>query len=225
MDLKFSNNKVLELTGVDLDKIVSIEKLREEQILSGVNDHEEIEVISEVFLDKIPRIFSTIEDWPNFTNLLCWSCDMKFENSPRFIPSSITIVDEGNLEMVVLGNFCSFSCAELYIERYSGLPKTETERLKQNLCLLYFIFYGKHISSIKSSKPKTDMIQYGGSLSPEEYRKIITDIEPIAEMTKDTKKIESAILKLKSNITSIRKKPKHIISDVINNELCDFLLG
>jgi hypothetical protein len=114
--------------------------------------------------DKIPNRFTSIENWPTKTNLRCWYCTLKHSNVPIFIPTIISEMD-GSIE--VLGTYCSFSCMVADIPTYYNIHKQWeiTEKAK----ILYRKFYGRIVSSIPPSLPKSNLELYGGKMTVEEY--------------------------------------------------------
>jgi hypothetical protein len=110
--------------------------------------------------DSIPPFAST-ESW-NSSNLKCWWCDCTFDTKPVFIPSYLEANCAGTM-----GNFCSFNCAQGYIEQnFRGNQKWEkTELLK----VLYKRFTNESIQEIIAAPDKTVMTQYGGMVTPQEF--------------------------------------------------------
>ena len=56
--------------------------------------------------DKIPRVFTGLEDWPHRTNLCCWVCDCTFDDRPKFVPTYGREGENGGIEFGVKGNIC-----------------------------------------------------------------------------------------------------------------------
>lgn len=81
---------------------------------------------------KLPKIFSTIEEWPKTTNLFCWYCDKQFKTIPIFIPTNVAKINEVH-KINTKGCFCSFSCASSFIE-FNTDP---CEKTNQEIMLRY----------------------------------------------------------------------------------------
>ena len=144
--------------------------------------------------DKIPVIFTTLENWLKSTNLQCWFCTRTFKGRPWFEPQSIEPVNElstgvildnqelkkctsrKSVAIVPVGVYCSCNCVRAYINLHT---KDLADRLNkvEMLKYVYEIFSGKSIPDIQSSPPPTDMIQYGGDLTPTEYQQKIDSLD------------------------------------------------
>lgn len=157
---------VLFLKGCFLDDCDTIEDLFDEKLMNaGIPEH--IYGLTNTEYNKIPHKFTSIDDWPKNTNLKCWQCDCSFQSIPIFIPKTI----ETNGNMDVLGNFCSWNCASLYINlHFNSDQKWENHSM---LKILYRVFTEKDIDEIIPAPPKTDMVQYGGKQSLKEYREAL----------------------------------------------------
>ena len=143
--------------------------------------------------DKIPMTFTNLEAWPKTTNLLCWNCRRTIKGRPWFEPQSIDPLYKGkygefiksnNLNrsgsrdntycINVKGCFCSPNCTMRHILTFS---KDLADRINKISMLLfvYELFVGKQITDIYPAPLITDMIQYGGQLSEQDYQKKIED--------------------------------------------------
>lgn len=158
-----NTKNILFLHRVFKKNCIDVAQHIENKLLDIDNKSTEIE---ENLYDSIPEKFTTLNEWKKQTNLLCWACDAKFSNIPVFIPEYL-IETSKNITMKVLGNFCGFSCASQYNSIYtSGQCKWERDVLLRKL---YRLFYNEEIKVIPCSPSKTDMIQYGGFLTREQY--------------------------------------------------------
>ena len=96
----------------------------------------------------------------------CWWCCYSFNNNPIYIPT-----DYENNEFKVYGNFCSFSCAL----SYNYYNNKDIEQSIKNESLIY-TFYNKiennssEIKKIKYAPPKELLIDFGGTLTIDEFR-------------------------------------------------------
>lgn len=115
--------------------------------------------------NNIPNIFTTVEEWPKYTNLLCWNCSEKFNHYPRFIVKSIV---KSIKAFNVIGNFCSWSCALTFI--------IENESIKNKFDSISLLkkaekLFSKNDEPIKQAPTKTIRKKYCGDIgiSNEEY--------------------------------------------------------
>lgn len=184
-----SNDGVLFLQGVFKKDCKRMEDMfREKIIVENTNDRET------KLYDKIPVIFTSLNDWFKSTNLHCWFCSRTFKNRPWFEPQSIEPVSEisngailsnaelkksvniKKLSIVVHGIFCTCNCVRSYIELHTRDMSEKLNKIAM-LKMVYYIFMGKNIPDIQPSPPPTEMIQYGGSLSPGEYQQKIDNLD------------------------------------------------
>lgn len=144
--------------------------------------------------DRIPVTFTTLDLHPKNTNLTCWNCCRTFKDRPWFEPQSIDPVSKGTVGSIIpaeslnkskatrgycisiKGNFCSPNCVRRYINVYT---RDMSERLNKIAMLkfVYEIFMGQRISDIQPAPPHTDMVQYGGHLTSQEYQKKLDELD------------------------------------------------
>lgn len=177
---------ILFLQGVFKTDCDRIEDFFHERLLHGTDSDAKI-------FDKIPMIFTDLESWPLTTNLLCWNCRRSIKGRPWFEPQSIDPINRGkpgefipssNLNrsgriresycINVKGCFCSPNCVMRHIQTFS---KDLADRLNKISMLLfvYEIFIGNKVTDIQSAPLITDLAQYGGSMTEQEYQKKIDD--------------------------------------------------
>jgi hypothetical protein len=130
---------------------------------------------------KIPQYFHSLEQWPSQTNLFCWHCSNSVRGVPIFIPKHIDAKKNINNETAyvinVEGVFCTFNCAQAYLDTlYSGDLSYYLNRTNM-LLFLYSIFNGRQITYIRAAPPKYCMIQYGGNKTIAEYEKEVESYE------------------------------------------------
>lgn len=172
-EIYYKPPNILTLTGVTIDDYIPLEDVADDKFLTD-SEYESHDIIPH---NKIPQVFTSLSKWPTNTNLCCWSCGFKFDNVPIFVP---TYIRENNdiIEIGVLGNMCSFNCAEQWIE-IRAISREERHKLQTNLCFLFYIFTGRHISYIKPSPCKTNLLQYGGNWNEETFLKHMREIDPL----------------------------------------------
>lgn len=143
--------------------------------------------------DKVPLVFTGINTWLKSTNLLCWTCNRSFKGRPWFEPQSIdplnnsahnksltnaqikTASKKHDFCINIKGNFCSPNCVMRHILNNT---RDMSDRLNKIAMLkfVYELFTGVVIHDIHPSPPHTDMVQYGGHMTPQEYQKKIEEL-------------------------------------------------
>lgn len=126
--------------------------------------------------DKIPATFRSIDTWPTHTNIRCNWCTLRFLEIPLFIPKSIERMPSGDTSMDVSGCFCSFNCAQAYI---NNKIVTLRERINnsKNLIYLYKIINNQKIKEIEPSMNYLDLDIYGGAITEYEYKQHIQKLQ------------------------------------------------
>lgn len=170
-EIYYKSPNILCLSGISLQDYIPLEDVADDRLLFNESNDDDIYPYN-----KIPQVFTSLNKWPSSTNLICWSCGFKFDGVPKFIPTYIREVND-SVEIGVSGNMCSFNCVESWIETHI-MTREERHRLQTNLCFLYFIFTGKHITHIKPSPCKTNLLQYGGTWNEETFLKHMREIDP-----------------------------------------------
>lgn len=179
--------KILFIKGV-FKKDCSTDDIFEKKILENIPANTE-EVISTshsieedrqyIAYDKLPNIFESFETWPKKTNIHCWHCTLDFDSIPVFIPKVIeprpnrrADRNDTNYSISTYGVFCCFGCANKFIEsrNYSMIEKIE---MMNKLKLLHKFFYNKLMQDVISYPDPHQLQQYGGELTPEEFKDLI----------------------------------------------------
>jgi hypothetical protein len=185
---------ILTLSDVNINNVASFEELVNNKYLESDKTFDDtfdipyeyeynkiVRMNKTTSISKIPGVFTDIEHWPKSTDLKCWTCGLRFNSTPVFIPTYIKTIDitpeSRKTEIVVFGNMCSFNCAELWIE--TSCNQERKYGFMNNLLVLFYIYTGKRVDKIKPSPNKTDMISYGGNLTKEEFREEIKKLDPI----------------------------------------------
>jgi len=182
---------ILRLVDIKKEDYTSVEDVADARLLgvTSINElkNNEPKINDSVYpFDKIPRIFTTLEDWPQHTNLKCWMCDFTFDDIPKFVPTHVRETDKGDIEFATHGNMCSFNCAELWINIHYSKKDDQQWRAQDNLRLVYFIFTGRHISHIHPAPHKTELKSYGGDLDEEAFWKKLRDLDNISGLRDHT---------------------------------------
>lgn len=129
---------------------------------------------------KIPHIFTTIDQFPKSTNLLCWSCHRSFTSQPRFIAiESIRAIGRDAYDWIIEGNFCSWACAAAYIEQHYA--DTKKWSLRQNLAVVRAQIDGTKIQLVKPAPCHTKMRSYCGAdgMSQQDYSELVESLSKV----------------------------------------------
>ena len=191
METPYQPPNILRLFGITLRDYVPVEDFADERLLAAgvdgrVADPEEPAPESIHPPDKIPRVFTGLEDWPHGTNLRCWQCDFTFDDRPKFVPTHVREAENGGIEFGVLGNMCTFNCAELWISIHYAGKEDQRWRAQDNLCLVYFLFTGRRVARIRPAPHKTELRQYGGELDEDAFWKKMRDLDTLAGLRDHT---------------------------------------
>ena len=100
--------------------------------------------------------------WPDKTNISCWWCCHKFDNTPCSLPYNYK-----KDKFYVRGVFCSFNCAASY--NFSLNDDNIYERYSY-LNLMYKKLYYRKFIKINLAPPRESLKLFGGYLSIEEFR-------------------------------------------------------
>ena len=184
MDDIIQTPNVLHLHGVTIDDFVSVEDVFEKRVLEELVD----EPLTDIYpRDVIPRIFTSIETWPQTTNLRCWSCAFTFESRPCFIPTFIRKGKKSGIEIGVEGNFCSFNCAARYMIMVyppQGAFADKHWNVRNNLHIVCSMFAGHPVTHITPAPHMTAFREFGGEMSKEEFRFLLQELDAKARRQK-----------------------------------------
>lgn len=176
---EFKSPNILFLKGVYLRNCKDVGDIMEERLAEIITYGEGDKPKKQIY-DKIPRVFTNVALWiaqTNQTNIFCWSCSCTFQWASVFIPESINFsgISRDTFKPITpIGNFCSFVCANNYIntEFSQHLRWEKTELLK----ILHKIMTGVSIMDIPEGPKKTKMLGYGGMMTIGEYQSEIKKI-------------------------------------------------
>lgn len=213
MEQPYKPRNILRLPGVSAKDHVPIEDVADSRLIEQP-DESEIDII---LLDKIPRVFTGLDKWPTSTNLKCHECCMNHDMVPIFVPTYIVEL-HGEIEIGVKGSYCTFNCAELWIEKtYASQPEM-LWRAQDNLRTLYFIFTGRRISRIAPAIDKTELKIYGGELDENDFWRMMRELDPISGLRNHT--LGSIVPERERTITD--KKVKVRVEPSSIWEICSF---
>lgn len=175
--MNFEEVNILYLKGVFLKDCTDVEDLFENELMEKVTLNKyQVESKEPKIYDKIPTIFTTKEKWVTKNNILCWYCNLDFQTVPIFIPENI-LKNENGTYMEVYGNFCTFACAQTFLDtdiKYNNNKKKWEGQ--EFLKLLNRLLYGNKKDIIYKSPSKYLMVQYGGKMKSQCYQKEVNEI-------------------------------------------------
>lgn len=193
MESVYKPPNILRLTGITMKDYVPVEDVADTRLLDPGTDGSVLEPDDPAPEsihppDKIPRVFTGLDDWPHHTNLRCWECGFTFDDRPKFVPTYVREAENGGIEFGVHGNFCTFNHSELWIETHLGGRASNEDRWRaqDNLCLVYFLFTGRRIARIKPGYSKTELRQYGGDWDEDTYWRKMRELDPVAGLRDHT---------------------------------------
>jgi len=103
-----------------------------------------------------------LHEWPQQTNIHCWWCCHQFDGPPVALPKKY---NSKTKQFYVLGNFCSFNCAEAY-----RLDNKKEYLVAGVLCMMYNILTDGDLTELNPAPPRTALDIFGGPLSIEQFR-------------------------------------------------------
>ena len=129
-----------------------------------------------VVYTEIPKKFTSVESWPQFSNLKCWSCDQLPTSYPKFIPMNPEKDKDGNDICDPYGHFDEWNCAARFVEK--EFPREQQWDALQLICLIESRFSGKRREKIMPAPSKTLMKAYCGKagITPKQYKEKIMQL-------------------------------------------------
>jgi hypothetical protein len=173
-----SSSKILFLNGVFLNDCVPIDEIFEQQLM------DQIEIDRPVLkYDKMPSIFTNIDDWCEKVNIQCWNCNLMFDNKPVFMPTYIEHINGFDYSIGIEGCFCTFTCASHFIDIVYKKIYDNINR-KNMLSLLWKIFHkSNHMIKFFNIPPsKYDMIHYGGNKEIKDFKLELKQLDDSTKM-------------------------------------------
>jgi len=113
-----------------------------------------------VFYTETPKKFTSVEQWPQFSNLKCWECGLTLTSYPRFIPKDPTYDANGNDICDTEGVFNTWNCVVGYV--YKNYPAEQWYDLLEAILIFESKFSGRRKVKIMPNPPKTIMKEYCG---------------------------------------------------------------
>lgn len=180
MEKTYKAPNILWLHSVSINDCALIEDLQDEKIVESAlirgrvaDDEEDPDAIS---YDRIPKMFTTLEEWPLKTNIKCWDSGLTFDGPPRFIGTHLIETETGDIHMETLGNFMTFNNAAAWIDvMMKGSRQSEARDM---LMRAYYHMTGERVNYIAPAPPRTKMEEYGGDWSVEKYLEELRKLDP-----------------------------------------------
>jgi hypothetical protein len=175
MDDEIKKRYILRLTDVNVSDHKSAEDELEERLLEGVDKP----VLDQEY-ERLPAEFTGLDDWPSSTNLKCWECKGTFAGAPKFIPTHIRTDPDRPKRYIFTtkGVFATFPQAARWIlDHKTGEERdADLDRLR----IVYQMFTGLRVPFISPAPSVYELVEYGGSMSTDEYWQKICEIDPTA---------------------------------------------
>ncbi|MDE2097745.1 MAG: hypothetical protein KGL39_10890 [Patescibacteria group bacterium] len=180
MDAPYKPPNILRLVGVSLKDYEHMENMFDTRLRGRDEGDAPADEPAEdaTTWDKLPAVFTGLDDWPMTTNLRCWDMHGQFDNRPVFIPTYFGKNEADQLEIGVKGVFATFNNAARYIQiNYHDLEARN--KAQRDLCVLYKIFTGKQTRHIMPAPSWEEKQQYGGPLDEDAYWKKLRELDPV----------------------------------------------
>ncbi|SIP85951.1 Putative VV VLTF2-like transcription factor [Pacmanvirus A23] len=172
MDIpKFKRTNLLTLRSVYPADFATVEV-----IYNKVPEIEKVKPEPVAVYTEMPKKFTSVDSWPTFSNLKCWSCDQLPTSYPKFIPTNPEQDVNGNDICDPDGHFCEWNCAVRYVEK--EYPKEQQSDAHKLICIFESKFSRRKREKILSAPSKTLMKAYCGKngITPSQYREKIAQI-------------------------------------------------
>jgi hypothetical protein len=124
------------------------------------------------------RVVKTIKNvlntdtWPDSTDICCWWCCHKFENSPCTLPIKYESITK---KFSFVGIFCSWNCVKTYnIEKNDSKVYQRSELITFVIQQIYGIL---EAISIKNAPPRQCLKMFGGYLDILEFRESFRTVQ------------------------------------------------
>jgi len=157
--MSFKKTAILIIRGISLNEILTI-------------DVKPVKQVMEYNYSDIPRKFTSVKEWPTFTNILCWYCSLSITGYPKFVPKNPSII-KGQPVCETIGHFCHWSCAISY-----ALIKYDTEKfwdVEKMIIIFANLFNDFKYQCIPEAPDFTKMKAYSGNdgMSVSEYQELM----------------------------------------------------
>lgn len=177
----------LFLRGVYKKDCKRIEDMFQDKLMS-----ENVKLQETKIYDKIPVCFTSLETWPQSTNLACWRCSRTFKNRPWFEANTIEPIGDTRGTGLVQHNSRSHPTKHNTIYNYIGGISTAEPSVRKNKALAMSVhgvfcspncvraYIDLHTKDLSERLNKISMLKY-------EYEifcgKSIPDIQPSPDPT------------------------------------------
>jgi len=119
----------------------------------------------------IKNVLNT-DTWPESTDICCWWCCHKFENSPCTLPIKYESIKK---KFSFIGIFCSWNCVKTYnIEKNDSKVYQRSELITFVIQQIYGIL---EAISIKNAPPRQCLKMFGGYLDISEFRESFRTVQ------------------------------------------------
>lgn len=175
----FEDSYILILKGVFLKDCTNVEDFFENELMENIINNENLSDNNTILYNKIPNIFISKYKWIKETNLLCWYCDLSFNTIPIFIPENISNNENGKY-IEVFGNFCTFGCAQGFLNTNKRYDKYDLWEKTKLLHILYKLLNDNNDIDVFTPSPSKYILDmYGGTKTIKWFKKEIERIKNI----------------------------------------------
>jgi hypothetical protein len=210
MDKPYQPPSILRLHGIELKDWTPLEDISDQRLLESTTADDPLQD-AEIPPDRIPRIFTGLKGWPHRTNLPCWQCDCTFDDRPKFVSPYIRESESLGVESGVIGNMCTFNCAQLWIDIMYAGKEEQRRRISDNNCMIYFIFTGVRVARIQPAYPKTERRKYGGTWDEDTFWKKMRELDPVAGLRNHT---PGSIIPERNRVVSEELRVRSAVADL-----------
>lgn len=112
---------------------------------------------------------TTVNTWPETTDVCCWHCCHSFETVPISIPRIMSQSDKSTY-YEVYGVFCSVNCAKKFVLERKSYDQQQVLMQLHEMCCSVFGIPSIDVFTAKEAPPRFFLKMFGGNLSIEEFR-------------------------------------------------------
>lgn len=171
---------ILFLQGVFKKDCQKIEEMFRNKIISETNtgnNNSDTKIY-----DKIPVIFTNLNDWPKYTNIPCWYCMRNYKGIPWFMPQSIEPTGDDLIEKKKKLEYKNIDDAMIIAQNNTANQKTYKYKnfivgVKGLFCCRNCVraFINLHISNLIEKLNKIEMLKFISEIFTGEK---VPDIQP-----------------------------------------------
>ena len=231
--MSYNKSKILFLPGVFLDDCPDTEEEDSGEVLEMSLDYSDDEVndLDGFENQPVPKKYDELQKqyinrdlWKKKTNLLCWSCSLRFDTVPYAVPIGWTkrLISPDNIEdqteasdtsllsskrrfkelpiMEMHGNFCHGGCAAWYIMNVEDSKIFNKKECLDLLIIFHNDLMGDSVKNIPTAERRTRMQMYCGSIGIAGTEFIKTNSQKLENYKRAVEKSNTNAVRVFSNI-------------------------